>query len=153
MITIRNVETSDQDQWAVLFRAYRDFYELSPDEAVIDRVWSWITDPEHVSRGLVAVSDDNEEGGAGIVGIAHHRHFPRPSTGTVGLYLDDLFVDPDRRGRRIGEELLQALTTIAISEGLSVVRWITADDNTVAQRLYDRLARRTRWLTYDLPPR
>jgi hypothetical protein len=32
-----------------------------------------------------------------------------------------------------------------------VLRWITGQDNATAQRLYDTLAKRTSWLTYDMP--
>ncbi len=33
-----------------------------------------------------------------------------------------------------------------------MVRWITAADNYTAQRAYDRVASRTTWVTYDMPP-
>lgn len=45
-----------------------------------------------------------------------------------------------------------ALADLAAREGRSVVRWITAADNATAQRLYDDVATRTAWLTYDLAP-
>jgi hypothetical protein len=32
----------------------------------------------------------------------------------------------------------------------SVVRWITAEDNYRARAVYDRLAERTKWITYDI---
>jgi len=32
------------------------------------------------------------------------------------------------------------------------VRWITADDNYRAQALYDKVATRTHWVTYDAAP-
>ena len=41
---------------------------------------------------------------------------------------------------------------LARERGWSVVRWITAEDNATAQRLYDRHATRTPWVTYDLTP-
>jgi hypothetical protein len=48
--------------------------------------------------------------------------------------------------------LIHRLTEIAGSEGRSVVRWITADDNHPAQALYDQVATRTHWVTYDAAP-
>jgi hypothetical protein len=30
------------------------------------------------------------------------------------------------------------------------VRWITAENNETARRLYDRVAQKTEWVTYDL---
>ncbi|OZE85329.1 GNAT family N-acetyltransferase [Rhodococcoides fascians] len=147
MIEIRKVQQDDREQWAQLFRQYRSFYALQSDETVVDRVWGWITDPSHESAALAATVDDTT-----MVGIAHHRRFARPSTGTVGLYLDDLFVDPHHRGEGIGRKLLGELAIMAGANGLSVVRWITAESNTRARELYESAAHRTHWLTYDLAP-
>jgi GNAT superfamily N-acetyltransferase len=136
------------DAWAALFRAYRDFYELTPDEAVVERVWSWIHDPEHETRALVAVDQD-----AQVVGLAHYRRFARPSTGSTGLWLDDLFTHPEHRGNGVGRTLLDTIAGTGGRDGCSVVRWITAVDNLPGQRLYDTVATRTTWVTYDMAPR
>jgi RimJ/RimL family protein N-acetyltransferase len=144
---IRPIEPADHDAWAVLFRGYRAFYELTPDEAVVDRVWSWITDDQHEVSGFVAVAD------GALIGLAHYRRFARPSTGTVGIWLDDLFVDPEARGHGAAGLLIEQLQSIAGAEGLSVVRWITASDNDRARALYDRVATATRWVVYDAVPR
>ena len=40
---------------------------------------------------------------------------------------------------------------IAAAEvGHGGVAWITADDNATAQQLYDRIAKRTSWVTYEM---
>lgn len=143
---VRPVEAADEDRWRELFRGYRDFYRLPESEEVVSRVWGWLMDPGHECQGLVAETTD------GVVGIGDYRRFARPSTGTVGLWLDDLFTDPAARGHGVGRAIIARLTEIATAEGLSVVRWITADDNQQAQALYDQVATRTRWLTYDAAP-
>lgn len=43
-IVVRPVLASEFEQWAALYRGYRAFYELVPDETVIERVWGWISD-------------------------------------------------------------------------------------------------------------
>ena len=133
--------------WADLFRAYRTFYKLTPDEAIVERVWSWIHDPGHETHALLAISKD-----AQVIGLAHYRQFARPSTGSVGLWLDDLFTDPEHRGKGIGRNLINTITGIAERDGCSVVRWITAADNLPGQQLYDTLATKTTWITYDKAP-
>lgn len=145
-LAVRPVAPGDRTRWAELFRAYRAFYELQPDEGVVDRVWGWISDDAHEIGALVAETE------SGIVAIAHFRRFSRPSTGTVGIWLDDLFTTPEARGRGAARALIEHLTGIAAAEGRSVVRWITAADNHRAQELYDRVAARTAWVTYDAPP-
>lgn len=143
---VRALSAGDEQQWSALYEGYREFYRLAPDDAVVARVWTWLLDPDHEVDGFVVEHDD------ALVGLAHYRRFARPSSGTVGLYLDDLFVQPDSRGSGAGRLLLRALSTLAGSEGASVVRWITADTNAVARRLYDEVATATPWVTYDLAP-
>ncbi len=144
-VVVRPVAPADRDTWAELFAAYRAFYELAEDPTVVDRVWQWLEDPSHESHGLVAVVDDV------VVGFAHHRLYARPSEGGRGLFLDDLFTVPERRGTGIGRALITHLAEIARRHDCSKVRWVTASDNAVAQRLYDAMAVRTTWVTYDLP--
>lgn len=48
--------------------------------------------------------------------------------------------------------LIAHLTELASVDGHSVVRWITAEDNLQAQALYDKVANRTHWVTYDAAP-
>ena len=145
-VTVRPVAPADEQRWRELFRAYREFYHLPESEEIVSRVWGWVADPEHEVGSLVAEADGR------IVAIADFRRFSRPSTGTVGIWLDDLFTDPEVRGRGAGRALIDRLTEIAAAEGRSVVRWITADDNAQAQALYDTLAAKTHWVTYDAPP-
>lgn len=146
-ITVHPATSSDEAGWKRLFTAYREFYRLAPDVDVVNRVWSWINDDAHETNALVAVADGK------IVGIADYREFARPSTGSVGIWLDDLFTDPDCRGAGIGRSLIAELRAMAQARGHSVVRWITASDNHTAQRLYDDIATRTQWVTYDAAPR
>ncbi|WP_104168869.1 GNAT family N-acetyltransferase [Arthrobacter sp. SX1312] len=145
-VSVRPLAPSDEPRWRELFRGYRGFYHLEESEEVVSRVWGWLMDPGHECQALVAESVD------GIVAIGHYRRFSRPSTGTVGIWLDDLFTAPEARGRGAGRALIHRLTGIAGSEGRSVVRWITADDNHQAQALYDQVATRTYWATYDAAP-
>lgn len=145
-VHVRPVTADDEPAWRRWFTEYREFYRLVPDDAVVERVWSWITDPAHETNALVAEID------GAVVGIADYRRFARPSTGTVGLWLDDLFTDPALRGRGVGRALIAELQAMADRDGCSVVRWITASDNVTAQRLYDDIATRTHWVTYDAAP-
>ncbi len=143
-VVVRPVEPADQPAWAKLFAAYRDFYELDEDPEVVDRVWAWIRDEGHEVNALVAEIDDD------VVGFAHHRRYARPAEGGSGLFLDDLFTAPSARGRGVGRALIGRLAEMAREQGCAKVRWVTAADNHHAQRLYDDLAERTDWVTYDL---
>jgi RimJ/RimL family protein N-acetyltransferase len=145
-LSVRPTSPDDESRWKELFRAYREFYHLPESEETVSRVWSWIVDPDHEVQSLVAEVDGR------IVAIADFRRFSRPSTGSVGIWLDDLFTDPEVRGSGAGRALIARLQEIAAEEGRSVVRWITASDNEQAQVLYDKVATKTNWVTYDAKP-
>ncbi|KIP52341.1 GNAT family N-acetyltransferase [Leucobacter komagatae] len=145
-LTLRAITPGDRESWETSFRGYRDFYGMPHDETVIETVWGWLNDPEHETRGIAAVL------GGKPVGIAHFRTFSRPLAGSTGLYLDDLFTNPEARGQGVATALLSHLGGIAQAEGASVVRWITAESNTAARSIYDRVAAATPWVTYDLTP-
>ena len=72
------------------------------------------------------------------------------AVGFLVFGLDDLFVDPPARGSGAAAALIDALAAEGRVRGWTVIRWITAEDNYRARALYDRLAEKTRWATYDL---
>jgi GNAT superfamily N-acetyltransferase len=55
------------------------------------------------------------------------------------LYLEDLFVRPDERGRGAGTALLGALARIAVRRGCGRMEWAVLDWNTSAIDFYERL--------------
>ena len=86
-----------------------------------------------------------------VVGLAHYRLFERPLAGSIGCWLDDLFVNPSQRGRGGARAVLQHLGAMAADRGWSTVRWTTGQANS-AQKLYDRLADRSPVITYNMVP-
>ncbi|MEN2741868.1 GNAT family N-acetyltransferase [Microbacterium sp. X-17] len=144
---VRRVEDNEFFTWLDLYAGYGEFYETPVTDEKALLVWSWITDAENSLEAYFAVDAEGTP-----IGLAHVREFARPLDGSTGLYLDDLFVLPEARGEGAGTALLEKLRGLAQERGLSVVRWITAKDNQTARRLYDRVAEKTKWVTYDLVP-
>jgi GNAT superfamily N-acetyltransferase len=144
---VRPLQGDDHDRWRTLYAGYAAFYGFAQTQEQAELTWTWLMDPAHELEGLVAHDTD-----AQLVGIAHVRAFTRPSTATIGGYLDDLYVDPQARGTGAADALLTALAQLAAERGWSVVRWITADDNHRARSKYDQHATRTHWITYDMAP-
>jgi len=132
--------------WEALYAGYATFYNVPQTPEMRAKVWSWIMDPTHETKALVAEDDTGR-----AVGLAHYRPFARPLSASTGGFLDDLFVDPALRGQRVADALIEALAEIGRGRGWSVIRWITADDNYRGRGVYDRLAKRTFWITYDKP--
>ena len=141
---VRPVEARDRSAWDALYGAYAQFYEVPQTPQMRAQVWDWLTDPNHEVNGLVAGEDGS------LLGFAHYRPFARPLAAASGLYLDDLFVAPPARGTGAAQALIAAVRQAAEDGGHSIVRWITARDNTRARKVYDALAEETAWVTYDI---
>ena len=144
-VTVRPLQAADRADWERLYQGYAAFYRVEQTAEMRARVWGWLMDEGHEVKGLVAVG-----AGGALVGLAHVRPFARPLSATVGGFLDDLFVEPAARGSGAAEALFVAIKAEGRARGWSVIRWITADDNYRARSVYDRLAERTKWVTYDM---
>ena len=92
-----------------------------------------------------------EEDGAVIGAAIHFRNFST-WTGRVGIYLEDLYVRPDHRGRGIGRALLVHLARTAHDRGYARVDWSVLDWNEPALALYRSVGARpmTGWTGYRL---
>jgi GNAT superfamily N-acetyltransferase len=89
--------------------------------------------PHPVAEALVAES-------AGRV-VAFALFFTNFSTflAQPGLYLEDLFVEPEQRGRGIGQALLEQLARLAAERGCGRFEWSVLDWNEGAIRFYQRM--------------
>jgi ribosomal protein S18 acetylase RimI-like enzyme len=144
-ISIRPVLPADRLDWDRLYAGYAAFYNVEQTAAMRDTVWSWLMDAGREVYGLVAVDETGR-----LIGFTHFRSYARPLSASTGGFLDDLFVDPDARGSGVAEMLINAVKAEGKARGWSVIRWITAEDNYRARALYDRVAERTKWVTYDM---
>ena len=141
---IRPIKIEDKKDWEKLYRGYADFYKVEMNDEILATVWKWLFDQNHEVSGLVF--EENSK----VIALAHYRKMPSPLRGKYIGFLDDLFVDPAERGQRLGEALIEELVKIAKSKGWPKIRLITADDNYRARTLYDRVAQKTMWNTYEI---
>jgi GNAT superfamily N-acetyltransferase len=56
-----------------------------------------------------------------------------------GLYLEDLFVEPEHRGSGIGKALLRRLASLAVERGCGRFEWRVLDWNEPSIRFYESL--------------
>ena len=56
--------------------------------------------------------------------------------GRPGIYLEDLFVEPELRGLGIGKALLERVAAIAVEKGCQRLEWAVLDWNTPAIEFY-----------------
>jgi GNAT superfamily N-acetyltransferase len=72
-------------------------------------------------------------------GFALFFHNYSTFLGQKGLYLEDLFVNPDRRGHGIGKALLTQLAKIAVERNCGRLEWAVLDWNEPAINFYKSL--------------
>jgi GNAT superfamily N-acetyltransferase len=136
---IRSVERGDLPALHRLVCALADYERLA------DQV---VSTPEDFERALFAPASTVEavllrptvDGHAGApVAFALFFHNFSTFLGRRGLYLEDLFVVPEQRGRGYGKALLIHLAGLAVERGCGRFEWSVLEWNVDAQRFYESL--------------
>lgn len=112
--------------------------------------------PEHVHRTLFGAAPKVfglicEQDGAAL-GFAVYFFNYSTWQGRHGLYLEDLYVSPEHRGKGAGMALLRHLARIAVAKDCGRFEWSVLDWNTPSIALYDSLGARpqSEWIRYRL---
>lgn len=85
-------------------------------------------------------------------GFALFFHNYSTFLGQPGIYLEDLFVIPDLRGRGVGKALLRHLARLAVERGCGRFEWAVLDWNEPAIRFYESIGAvaQNEWTVYRL---
>ena len=86
---------------------------------------------------LPGPDDGGEIAGYAVYFMTYSTFQARPS-----LYLEDLYVRPDRRGRGTGAAFLRRLAGVAVERGCGRFEWTVLDWNVRAQKFYRSLGAR-----------
>jgi GNAT superfamily N-acetyltransferase len=142
------VSEDDLNDLLPLVRSYCDFYAVAPsDRELLDLSRALIADPAH--EGVQLLARDSGRAATGFATV--FWSWSTLIAARIGV-MNDLYVVPEARGRRVGQELIEACRDRCRAHGARVLSWQTAFDNHRAQALYDRAgARREEWLDYSLP--
>lgn len=99
-------------------------YERMSDEVVADEklLEEWIFDKQK-AEVIFALEGEKE------VGFALFFHNFSTFLGRAGIYLEDLFVLPEHRGKGYGKALLKRLAAIAVERGCGRLEWSCLDWN------------------------
>jgi len=128
-------------------------HELAEYERLAHEVQATREDIERALAGdPPAVECLIAEADAGPVGFALFFHNFSTFTGKRGLYLEDLFVRPEWRGRGIGRQLLARLARIAVERDCARFDWAVLAWNTPAIGFYESIGahQMTDWRTTRL---
>jgi GNAT superfamily N-acetyltransferase len=84
-----------------------------------------------------------------LVGFTHFLYHEDTWSQAPACYLQDLYVVPETRARGCGRQLIEAVAAAARAAGANAPYWLTHESNTVARRLYDRLAKNHGFIQYS----
>lgn len=121
----------------IILELIRDLatYERAPDEVVAteERLVDVLFGERPVAEVLLAFEKESP------VGFAVYFYNFSTWLGRPGLYLEDLFVKPEKRGRGYGRALLVELAKIARDRGCGRMEWAVLDWNEPAIKFYRSL--------------
>jgi ribosomal protein S18 acetylase RimI-like enzyme len=99
--------------------------------------------PEAMGKRIAELLDSGDVtvllGGAGPDGLALLRFRPSLWSETLDSYLEELYVVPDLRGQGLGRALMEAAMETARAEGAGYMDLGTAETDTAARALYEKL--------------
>lgn len=122
-VSFRNAERCDTPLILQFIKELAE-YEKMLDEVVADEATleEWIFDKQK-AEVIFAVADGKE------VGFALFFHNFSTFLGRAGIYLEDLYVKPEYRGKGYGKAILKRLAEIAVERGCGRLEWWCLDWN------------------------
>lgn len=122
-LTFRNAERQDTALILKFIKELADYEKLS-DEVVADEATleTWIFDKQK-AEVIFAVENGKE------IGFALFFHNFSTFLGRAGIYLEDLYVGPEYRGKGYGKAILKKLASIAVERGCGRLEWWCLDWN------------------------
>ncbi len=85
------------------------------------------------------IAELNHSGATIPAGFALYFYNYSTWRGHAGIYLEDLYVSPEHRGKGIGKALLARIAAIAVAEGCPRLEWSVLDWNTPSIDFYHQL--------------
>jgi GNAT superfamily N-acetyltransferase len=131
---IRPAQSEDVADIFRLIQALAEYEKLANEVvASEDKLRVALFSDRPAAETLVAVHDGR------AVGFAQFFHNFSTFRGARGLYLEDLFVEPDHRGNGLGRRLLKELAQIAVERECERMEWSVLDWNAPAIGFYKSL--------------
>jgi GNAT superfamily N-acetyltransferase len=149
-VNIRPAALGDVPAVADLIRGLARYEKLEREVALTeDLLAKNLFGPRPYAETLIAEEDEEP------IGFALFFHNFSTFLALPGIYLEDLFVVPEHRGRGVGRALLEELARIAVQRGCGRLEWSVLDWNRDAIKFYERLGAtpNSEWTVYRLTGR
>jgi GNAT superfamily N-acetyltransferase len=131
-VQIRAAASADVPVIVALIRDLAEYEKAAPGALALtdDLLREALFGPRPAVEGLVATL------GADVAGYALFFHNFSSWRGKRGVFLEDLYVRPELRGRGIGKALFTEVARVARDRGCARVEWIVLDWNQTAIDFY-----------------
>ncbi len=128
-----NIRPARPDEAGVVLDLIKQLaiYERCENDVVADE--ATIRQSLFVERSAEVVLAEEE---GMVVGFALFFHNLSTFVGRKGMYLEDLFVIPEKRGLGYGKALLKYVAKLAVQRNCSRMEWICLDWNEPSLRIY-----------------
>ena len=146
-LSIRPAEPADVPVVAGLIRQLARFEKLEHEVVLTEELLTaGLFGARPYAEAMLAEQDGH------AIGFALFFHNFSTFLARPGMYLEDLFVLPDHRGRGVGRALLAHLADLAVERGCGRLEWAVLNWNQEAIRFYERLGARpnAEWTVYRL---
>jgi len=146
-LRIRPGELEDVPLIAELIRGLARYEKLEREVVMTEEKLTAGLFGEHRYAETLIAENDGEP-----VGFALFFHNFSTFLAQPGIYLEDLFVVPEQRGRGVGRALLERLARVAVDRGCGRLEWAVLDWNRDAITFYERLGANANsdWTVYRL---
>ena len=146
-VSIRPATHDDLPVIAELIRGLARYEKLEHEVVMTEELLAASLFGKRQYAEVLLAEDDGE-----AVGFALFFHNFSTFLGRPGIYLEDLFVVPEHRGKGIGRLLLASLARLAVERGCGRLEWAVLDWNQDAIRFYERMGARPNsgWTVYRL---
>jgi len=122
-LSFRRAEEKDTAVILQFIKDLAEYEKMSGDVVATEELLrEWIFEKQK-AEVIFAVADGKE------VGFALFFHNFSTFLGRAGIYLEDLFVKPEHRGKGCGKGLLRELARIAVERGCGRLEWSCLDWN------------------------
>lgn len=139
---VRKIQNADKPQWLELWQGYLHFYRADVSAQVTDHTFERLCEDQQV-YGLVA-----EDRNGNLLGFMHLIFHPSTWSSAGYCYIEDLYVSPAGRGKKVSEKLFEQAYQLADEKGCDRIYWMTQEYNAPARSLYDKIGKRSSFIVY-----
>lgn len=147
LIHIRNAVISDSALVLEFIRGLAEYEKLAHEVVASETEIRRTLFGENPSAEVIIAELDGTPAGFALFFTSYSTFLARP-----GIYLEDLFVIPELRGKGIGKQLLKHLAGLVIKRDMGRLDWSVLDWNEPAIQFYEQLGATglNEWTQYRL---